>query len=223
MSIQSVAEIWKLAYDLEKINHGTPSGIDNTTALYGGYVQFKNKTDFKIIDINKQFIHQIPLLVINTNVIGNTKELVGNVGLLHNKYGKILDPIFESIEQIGKDVIDNLKNKNLSKEMLAININELFSLNHGLLVSIGVGHDVINKVQSLCEENGFNLGFKITGAGGGGCVIIPLLSKYNNDIHKDAIDKMVDKFRDLLLIKGYSSCLVKTGQTGLTCKFHSKL
>eukprot|EP01084_Bolivina_argentea_P258780 436427_1 len=76
MDIKCMKEVWNLAYELEKINHGTPSGIDNTTSVYGGYIKFKNKKDFEVIDINKQFIHEIPLLVINTNVIGNTKLLV---------------------------------------------------------------------------------------------------------------------------------------------------
>ena len=214
------SEIWKLAYDLEKINHGTPSGIDNTTALYGGYIKFKNKKNFEIIDINKQFIHQIPLLVINTNIIGNTKQLVGNVKLLHNKYEMIMDLIFRSIEQIGENVINNLLDQSILESILAKNINELFSLNHGLLISIGVGHNIINKVQNICKDNGFDHGFKITGAGGGGCVIIPLLSKYNNDVDKNVMDKVVEKFRDLLSMKGYTSYLVETGQSGLSCKFH---
>ena len=220
MNIQSVAEIWRLSYDLEKINHGRPSGIDNTTSLYGGYIKFKNRDNFKVIDVNKQFIHQIPLLVVNTNVIGNTKKLVGNVRKLHNKYGIILDPIFESIEQIGETVIDNLVNKQVTKQILSENINELFSLNHGLLISIGVGHNVINNVQNICNENGFDHGYKITGAGGGGCIIIPLLSKYEMDIHQNVTNQIIENFMTLLTAKGFPSYLVQTGQPGLSCKFY---
>ena len=51
------------------------------------------KTNFEIIDMNKQFIHQIPLLVINTNIVGNAKNVVGNVRILLNKHGMIFNPI----------------------------------------------------------------------------------------------------------------------------------
>ena len=71
--------IWKLEYELEKINHGTPSGIDNTTSVYGGYIKFKNKDNFRVINTKQQFVHKIPLLVINTEIVGNTKKLVNNV------------------------------------------------------------------------------------------------------------------------------------------------
>eukprot|EP00483_Globobulimina_turgida_P012722 UN12745 len=118
--------------------------------------------------------------------------------------------------------MENLMDKNIDKKVLALNINELFALNHGLLLAVGVGHDVINRVQHICNQYGFNNGFKITGAGGGGCVIIPLLSKYCNDNVQNVkdVDKEIENFRHSLLKKGYPSYLVQTGQTGLEFSYN---
>ncbi len=89
---------------------------------------------------------------------------------MYGKHGQILDGIFGSIEQIGQRLIGCLCNKGLDRNELATNINELFQLNHGLLVSVGVGHTVINQVQNICNEYGFDHGFKITGGWGRLCL-----------------------------------------------------
>lgn len=53
-------------------------------------------------------------------------------------------------------------------------MQDLFRFNHHLLDALGVGHPVISEVCRLASEVG--LSAKLTGGGGGGCVIalIPL-------------------------------------------------
>ena len=101
-------------------------------------------------------------------------------------------------------------------------MNELFSINHGLLISLGCGHKIIDEIKSICDEYGFGKGFKITGSGGGGCVILSLLNKYQsqNSIIHDNDEFNVDKLRKKLLNKGFESYLIETGQNGINCKFH---
>lgn len=48
---------------------------------------------------------------------------------------------------------------------------DLMRLNQGLLDAMGVGHEVIHRVLALGKAHGFSAG-KLTGAGGGGCVIV---------------------------------------------------
>ena len=217
--MQTTSRIWKLAYESEKINHGTPSGIDNTTSLYGGYIKYKTKNDFKVINTNpKQFIQKIPLLVVNTMVKDrNTKKLVHSVKHLHSKHKPIIEPIFESIECISERLIKVLLNKRISSNDLYKNINDLFAVNHGLLIAIGVGHNAIDNVQSICSEYDLGKGFKITGAGGGGTVIVSLLNKHKNN---NSEDTKVERLRSKLSSKGYESYLIETGQSGLLCKFY---
>ena len=46
----------------------------------------------------------------------------------------------------------------------------MFTLNHDLLVSLGVSHDSIEEVRAILADR-YNLHTKMTGAGGGGCTI----------------------------------------------------
>lgn len=212
---QTVSRIWKLAFESEKINHGTPSGIDNTTSVYGGYIRFKTKEDFKAIDPKKEFVHKVPILVVNTGTAGNTKKLVHGVRALHSTYSAILQPLFESVENIGQCLLRTLLDEELTPLDLSKTVHELFAMNHGVLQSIGVGHPSIDRVKTLCNGYGLGKGFKITGAGGGGCVIVSLLSK------KGAVDPdRVAMVRNALKSEGFESYLVETGQSGMSCRFH---
>ena len=206
-----MSRIWKLAYESEKIHHGTPSGIDNTTSLYGGYVKFKNKEQFKVIDAEKQFVNELPLLAINSQIVGNTKKLVHGVKSLYHKHSEIVNGIFESIEQIGEEMLRILTSEEITDGELSNRVEKLFCFNHGLLLSLGVGHDVIDRIKSMCGEYGMGKGFKITGAGGGGSVIVSLLNKEKS---------VIERLRKRLKNEGFESYLIQTGQAGVLCKFH---
>jgi mevalonate kinase len=49
-------------------------------------------------------------------------------------------------------------------------LGSLFSLNHGLLVSLGVSHPRLDRIVELVSDAGAGY-TKLTGAGGGGCAI----------------------------------------------------
>lgn len=210
-----MSRIWKLAFESEKINHGTPSGIDNTTSVYGGYIQFKTKEDFKVIETKSQFVHAVPLLVINSGVTGNTKRLVHGVRALHSTYSDIIPPMLQSVDGIGECLMTTLLDEELSPEQLTKTVDELFAMNHGVLQSIGVGHPSIDEIKSVCHQHGIGKGFKITGAGGGGCVIVSLLTK-QGVLEKEKVDAV----RSALSSHGFESYLVETGQSGMSCRFH---
>ena len=59
----------------------------------------------------------------------------------------------------------------LSMSELESRAGDLMRLNQGLLDAMGVGHEIIARVLALGKQHGFAAG-KLTGAGGGGCVII---------------------------------------------------
>jgi len=79
----------------------------------------------------------------------------------------------------------------------------LMNLNHGLLEAIGVSTRELNELVYAARGAGRALGAKLTGAGGGGC-IISLPSPGNSDYLLIAIEQA----------RGKAFC-VKTGCQGL--------
>ena len=83
--------------------------------------------------------------------------------------------------------------KEFRKDMEALNNNdlntlgELMDINHGLLRAIGVSSKELDELVYVAKENGA-LGAKLTGAGGGGCMIA--LSKLED---REKISKAICK------------------------------
>lgn len=103
----------KLAYEVEKLQHGTPSGGDNSTVTYGGFVWFRKELeDLKTIWQLPYKIHKNigPFRLMDT---GSPKENTGEmVGLVHEwvkKDPKSARDTFAENEQATKDVAVALK------------------------------------------------------------------------------------------------------------------
>lgn len=99
------------AFQCEKLFHGTPSGIDNAVCTYGGVVKFKKNVTGSII------VPEARILLVNTRVNRQTKQLVEAVRLKRNSFPSIIDPILDSIDEISHylaSVIDKTPNENYS-------------------------------------------------------------------------------------------------------------
>ena len=81
----------------------------------------------------------------------------------------------------------------------------LMKINHHLLNGIGVGHSTLDAIFQLADSLGFSC--KLTGAGGGGCVII-LLDPLSNEDH-------VNKLQEDLHQHGFTSWKAILGGEGV--------
>ena len=151
--------ISKLAYEAEKIVHKTPSGIDNTIATFGGAVLFQ-KGNITKIQIGKN----LPLVIGNTGVKRSTKQLVLKVKSLKEKYEDIVTPIIKNLGLIIPKALKALNEGDLPT------LGELMNINQGLLDALGVSTKDIAKLIYAARSAGA-YGAKLTGAGGGGCII----------------------------------------------------
>ncbi|ETO18192.1 hypothetical protein RFI_19087 [Reticulomyxa filosa] len=229
-SSHDLQSICKWSYECERICHGTPSGIDNTTSVYGQVIQFKSRTDFKVLSLSSQR-HRQKFLVIYTGSRGPTKELVANVRRMYVQCESIVKHILEAIELIGDEILalwcTNDSSKNIAESSddasdasAALKIRQLFSLNHGLLCALGVGHHKIAEIESIVNQyyGSSTSGLKITGAGGGGCLILPW-SLHNPNAPHDSGSWMAN-IKVELRNKGYDCFEVEAGQYGTLCNFY---
>lgn len=106
-------------------------------------------------------------------VIGNTNKgatpkktakLVKHVAVLREEYPEVIDPIIRTIGSFSK------KGEILLKKNDYISLGKLMNVNHGLLDALGVGTAELSALVYAARGAGA-YGAKITGAGGGGCMV----------------------------------------------------
>ena len=112
----------------------------------------------------------VPLIVGDTGLERSTGSLVAHVKQIRNAYPEIVNSIFEAGEKIVEKAVQALKEGDLEV------LGRLMLINHGLLFAIGVSHEKLDKLVHAALRAGA-YGAKLTGAGGGGCMIAIAPSK----------------------------------------------
>jgi len=153
-------DVFNIALNAERIVHGTPSGIDPAISTYGGTILFQKSKGFTPLDVKIN----IPLVVGNTNLERSTGDLVAAVKLRRDNYPSIIDPIIKTGGEIALRAVDALKKGNLKV------LGELLSINHALLSAVGVSTEALDRLIYAARNTGA-YGAKLTGGGGGGCMI----------------------------------------------------
>ncbi|MBT4871001.1 MAG: mevalonate kinase [Candidatus Diapherotrites archaeon] len=153
------------AYVGETSGSGTPSGIDNTAAVYGGFLVFaKNleggKNKIENITIQKP----IEIVLINSGKAALTKEVVADVRKLYETKPEEIGAVFEEYKQLVEDGKQALAEYNIEK------LAELMEKNQELLRKIDVSSDLLESIIILAKEAG-SVAAKLTGTGRGGSVL----------------------------------------------------
>lgn len=150
-------EISELGHRVELEVQGAASPTDTLTAALGGilYIQPRKKkyTPLKA---------SLPLVIGYTGLERSTKALVEKVKTLKDEYPGLVLPIIKNIGRITREAKARLQEGE--------DIGGLMNINHGLLESLGVGNESLSKLVHAARAAGAR-GAKITGAGGGGCMI----------------------------------------------------
>ncbi len=155
----------EIAYEAEKAYAGTPSGIDNTAATFGGLLWFKKNMQGGVNTIEKLHIRQpVEIVIGSTGVVANTKAMVEGVADRKRNHPEKYDLIFEQAEALALIGRKSLHEYNLKK------VGELMNENHSLLQEIGVSHEKLDLLVDLARKQSA-YGAKLTGGGGGGCMV----------------------------------------------------
>jgi mevalonate kinase len=155
----------EIAYESEKAYAGTPSGIDNTAATYGGLIWFVRNLNGHPNTIERLNIREPVRIVIgNTGVVANTKEMVTGVVKRKKRNPEQYNQLFNQAEELAFEARNALEDFDLRKA------GTLMNENHRLLQEIEVSCGELEYLVNLAREEGA-WGAKLTGGGGGGCMV----------------------------------------------------
>ncbi|KAL4379758.1 hypothetical protein GQ457_02G039090 [Hibiscus cannabinus] len=175
----------KWAFEGEKIIHGRPSGVDNSVSTFGNVIKFKSGVMTRI-DSNMP----LRMLITNTKVGRDTKALVANVSARKSRHPGVMCSVLNAIEAISDEWCTIIQSNAVDDLCLSANeekLGELMEMNQGLLFSIGVSHASIETILQTTMK--YKLASKLTGAGGGGCVLTLLPTHVSGAV----IDKLVEE------------------------------
>jgi mevalonate kinase len=154
------SQVNDLAYEIEKLHHGTPSGIDNTVITYQKPVYFIKDKTIETFKVGKPFT----IVIGDTGIPAPTKESVGDVRRLRMRDQYNIEHIFNEIAQIaliGRRSIESGKPEQLG---------ELMDQNHVYLQALTVSSPELDKLVEAARNAGA-LGAKLSGGGRGGNMI----------------------------------------------------
>ncbi len=156
----SKEEIFQIAFEAEKITHGTPSGVDPAISTFGGTLLFQTDTGFRPLEVTSA----IPLVIGDTGVERSTRVQVEKVRDLVDKYPRVAEPMMKAASEIVVRAIDALKESDLQA------LGDLMNINQALLYGLGISDESLEWLINVARKTGA-LGAKLTGAGGGGCMV----------------------------------------------------
>ena len=158
-----------LTFNVEKIHHGTPSGIDNTVIAYQQPIYYQKGVPFQFLDIPVSF----SILIADSGIPGHTRDAVERVRQNWTKSPERYQGIFQSIGQITQEA------RELIKAGSPTDLGPLMDQNHQFLQELDISLPELDLLVNTARDAGA-LGAKISGGGLGGNII----ALVNSDTHQ---------------------------------------
>jgi len=155
----SPAQVSELVFEVEKIHHGTPSGIDNTVIAYERPVYFicTEASGPHLVSVGAPFT----LVIADTGLPSPTKRLVSRVRAGWKRDRARYEALFEDIGEIAREAYRKIETGDVE------GLGPLMDKNHALLIQLGVSSPTLDRLVDAAREAGA-LGAKLSGAGQGG-------------------------------------------------------
>jgi mevalonate kinase len=153
-AIQALAMAW------ERVFHGNPSGVDAAVAARGGCVLFRRGEAIEPVRMRVP----LQLCVGNTGRASSTKTMVEGLARLRDRKADVVDRAFDAVRALVSGALLALE----SGDRVAL--GRLMDRNQALLGGLELSTPEIETMCDAARRVGA-LGAKLTGAGGGGCVV----------------------------------------------------
>lgn len=153
-------QVSALAYEVEKLYHGTPSGIDNTVVAYAKPVYFIKGQPLETFTIDQPFT----IVIADTGFSTPTRVTVGHVRSAWQADPTAYDVIFNAIGDIARQARAVIEGGQSAE------LGPLMDANHVELRKMGVSSPELDKLVQVARQAGA-LGAKLSGGGRGGNMI----------------------------------------------------
>ncbi len=183
-------ELARMGHEIEQKVQGAASPTDTFVSTFGGVVEIPSRRRLDILECG--------VVIGNTNkgaTPRKTAKLVKHVAALRGEYPEVIDPIIRTIGSFSR------KGEILVKKKDYISLGKLMNVNHGLLDALGVGTAELSALVYAARGAGA-YGAKITGAGGGGCMVALTDSP-------DEVASAIENAGGMAIISKFNSCGVK--------------
>lgn len=158
--VRTRASLGERALEWERVFHGSPSGIDNVTSAQGGLIRFRKP------DVVRALSPARPLHVVVAHS-GQRSSTAAMVARTSRRLAREPDGGHSWLAEM-KSLVDVAEVAIRRGDLEAL--GGALSRNHEMLRALGLSTP---RIEKLCEtaRGAGALGAKVTGAGGGGCVI----------------------------------------------------
>lgn len=148
-------ELARIGHEIERKVQGAASPTDTFVSTFGGVVEIPSRKHLDPLDCC--------VVIGNTGVQKNTKIILENVRELIREFPETLE-IIKIIGSLAK------RGEALISKKDYISLGRLMNVNHGLLEALGISTAELSALVHAARNAGA-FGAKITGAGGGGCMV----------------------------------------------------
>jgi mevalonate kinase len=153
-------EVNAFTYEIEKLYHGTPSGIDNTVVTYAKPVYFVKSQPMELFQVGQPFT----IVIGDTGISAPTKESVGDVRKLWEADRQKWESVFDKIGEIVNQARGAIESGDWEK------LGDLMNQNHRLLQEMKVSSPELDQLIEAARKSGAP-GAKLSGGGRGGNMI----------------------------------------------------
>lgn len=153
-------QVSTLAFEVEKLYHGTPSGIDNSVITYAKPVFFIRGQTLETLQVARPFT----VVIGDTGIASPTAVAVGDVRQAWKANPALYEALFDAAGEIARQA------RRLIETGDPQALGPLMDRNHAVLQEMGVSSPELDRLVAAARQAGA-WGAKLSGAGRGGNMI----------------------------------------------------
>ena len=149
-----------LAFEVEKLHHGAPSGIDNSVVSYEKPIYYQRGQPIQVLTVT----HPISVVIADTGISSSTAQAVGDVRRAWSEQPEHYEELFSRIGEISCTARRFIESGEIQR------LGALMDENHDLLQQIDVSSPELDRLVAAARQAGAS-GAKLSGGGRGGNMI----------------------------------------------------